>query len=183
MSRIFRWFTPWLFFSVLGAEAAPKPIVLSVPIAPEMSTYVDSLARQPSYAALVFRNAGIPLSFSKTINIDSSTSFRLGSYAVQYVKKADNIYFYELQTITDLGRKVVTPVEIDVTKVSDGALQIRIYPEFADFVPKILFNQLDSRLRSISRPSSQKKLVNYLAVRSKNSRTMTDSERQRIDRK
>ena len=101
MIRVLRLIAPWLFWAALGAQAAVAPIVMSVPITPNMAGFVDSLARQPSFAALVLRNAGIPLSFSKPIIIDNSTSFRLGNYVVQYLKKSDNVYFYEVRTMTD----------------------------------------------------------------------------------
>jgi len=93
MNWALRLIAPWLFLAALaalaalGAQAAVAPIVMSVPITPDMAGFVDSLARQPSYAALVLRNAGFPLSFSKPISIDNSSSFRLGNYAVQYLKK------------------------------------------------------------------------------------------------
>jgi hypothetical protein len=183
MNWALRLIAPWLFLAALGAQAAVAPIVMSVPITPNMAGFVDSLARQPSFAALVLRNAGIPLSFSKPISIDNSTSFRLGNYVVQYLKKSDNVYFYEVRTMTDLGKKVVVPVEIDVADLDARIVRIRMYPEFAGLIPKVLLNQLESRLKNITRPRAQEKLVSYLSARAKNSRTMSDSERNYLDRK
>ena len=54
MRHFFRWFAPWLFMVALHGEAASAPIILSLPVSPEMSAFADSLASQPSYAALVF---------------------------------------------------------------------------------------------------------------------------------
>jgi len=183
MIWVLRQIAPWLFLTALGAQAAVAPIVMSVPITPDMAGFVDSLARQPSYAALVLKNAGIPLSFSKPIAIESSTSFRLGNYVVQYLRKDDNLYFYQVQTLTDFGKGVVTPIQIDVANVNSGIVRIRMYPEFAGFIPKLLLDQVESRLKSITRPTAQKKLVSYLVARSKNIRTLSDLERHRLDRK
>jgi hypothetical protein len=58
-----------------------------------------------------------------------------------------------------------------------------MYPEFAGFIPKLLLDQVESRLKSITRPTAQKKLVSYLVARSKNIRTLSDLERHRLDRK
>ena len=167
----------------LDAEAAGAPIVLSLPVSPEMSAFADSLASQPSYAALVFRNAGVPLSFSKPLTIENSSAFRLGSYVVRYIKKDESTYFYELKTVTDFGKTVLTPIQIDCGNINAGLVQVRLYPAFAEFVPQWFVKQIEIKLKSMTQPATQRTLVNYLAARSKSVRTMSESERLRRDRK
>jgi hypothetical protein len=183
MRHVFRWFAPWLFMVALDSEAAGAPIVLILPMSPEMSAFADSLASQPSYAALVFRNAGVPLSFSKQLSIEDSAAFRLGNYAVRYVKKQEATYFYEVRTMTDLGTTVVTPVQIDCANINAGLVQIRLYPEFAELAPKWFVKQIELKLKTMMQPAKQKILVNYLVARSKNIRNVSESERLRLNRK
>lgn len=182
MPHIFRWFAPWLLMVALHGEAASAPIILSLPVNPEMSAFADSLASQPSYAALVFKNAGVPLSFSKRLSIESSSAFRLGNYAVRFVKKEEATYFYEVRTMTDLGTIVVTPVQLDFANISAGLIQIRLYPEFAELAPKWFVRQIELKLKAIMQPAKQKILVNYLAARSKSIRSMSEPERLRLNR-
>lgn len=166
----------------LSDEAAGAPIVLSLPVSPEMSAFADSLATQPSYAALVFRNAGVPLSFSKRLSIENSSTFRLGHYGVRYVGREEATYFYEVRTMTDLGTAVVTPVQIDFADINTGLVQIRLYPEFAELAPKWFVKQIELKLKTIMQPAKQKMLVKYLVARSKNIRSMSESERVRLNR-
>jgi hypothetical protein len=148
------------------AFAANEPLKFEIPVSSGLSTYVDTLLVSPAYAALALQNAGLPIALTTPIKLLNRQSFQVGPGKVSFQKKKDKIYFYTASVVLPLGKEISFPVEIDVSDMHNGRLQIRAYSGISALIPKDILFRVESRLQVLANANSQKQLIAYLAEHS-----------------
>jgi hypothetical protein len=144
------------------AFAANEPLKFEIPVSLGLSTYVDTLLLSPAYAALALQNAGLPIALTTPIKLLNRQSFQVGPGKVSFQKKKDKIYFYTASMVLPLGKEISFPVEIDVSDMQNGRLQIRAYSGLSGLIPQDILFRVESRLQMLANANSQKQLIAYL---------------------
>lgn len=148
------------------AFAAIEPLKFEIPVSSALSTYVDTLLVSPAYAALALQNAGLPIALITPIKLLNRQSFQVGPGKVNYQKKKDKVYFYTASFVLPLGKEISFPVEIDVSDMDNGRLQIRAYTGLSGLIPQDILIRVESKLQMLANANSQKQLIAYLFERS-----------------
>ena len=148
------------------ALAASEPLKFEIPVSSGLSTYVDTLLVSPAYAALALQNAGLPIVLTTSIKLLNRQSFQVGPGKVSFQKKKDKIYFYTASVVLPLGKEISFPVEIDVSDMDTGRLQIRAYTGLSGLIPQDILFRVESKLQMLANANSQKQLNAYLVERS-----------------
>ena len=148
------------------AFAANEPLKFEIPVSAALSTYVDTLLVSPAYAALALQNAGMPIALTSPIKLLNRQSLQVGPGKVSYQKKKDKVYFYTASMVLPLGKEISLPVEIDVSDMDNGRLQIRVYTGLSGLVPQDFLFRVESKMQMLANANSQKQLIAYLVERS-----------------
>lgn len=167
MCCLFRLFLFTLFFICSAVNAAKEPINLELSVSPALVTYSDALFESPAYAALAFQNSGLPISLSRPIKIISHKILQVGNDRLIFDRKNGNLYQYTASIGLPLGGSISVPVDINVSNLAKGKLTINISTSVAKLVPQELIVRVESKLESLANINAQKKLIDYLALRTK----------------
>jgi hypothetical protein len=90
----------------------------------------------------------------------------VGPGKVSFQKRKDKIYFYTASIVLPFGKEISFPVEIDVSDMHNGRLQIRAYAGLSSLIPQDILLRVESRLQMLANANSQKQLIAYLVERS-----------------
>ena len=148
------------------AFAANDPRKFEIPVPSDISPYVDTLLVSPAYAALALQNAGLPISHTTPIKLLDRQSFQVGPGKVSYQKKKGKVYFYVASMVLPLGKEISFPVEIDISDMDNGRLQIRAYSGISGLIPQEMIVRVESKLQMLASANSHKQLIAYLVDRS-----------------
>ena len=124
--------------------------------------YSNILFEKPAYAILALQNAGIPISLSKRIIINSATIISMGTEKFIFLDKSNNVYKYKAIINLPFGREISIPIKIDTTNIDKGSIFAHAELPLSNLFPGDLIMRLESKLQSITNDNSQKKLITYL---------------------
>lgn len=156
-----------LFFVIVPVNAAEKPINLELSVDSAITPYSDILFMSPAYAALAFQNSGTSISLSRPIKILSTNELLIGTERLVFESKKGSVYKYKASIGFAFGKEIAIPVEIDVSNLAGGKLSIRAYPIGSGLIPQDLITKVESKAQSLANSKAQKKLIDYLAARTK----------------
>ena len=148
--------------SLLIPIAKADDLKFKIKINAGLIEYSNILFEKPAYAILALQNAGIPISLSKRIIINSATIISMGTEKFIFLDKSNNVYKYKAIINLPFGREIIIPIKIDTTNIDKGSIFAYADLPFSNLLPSDLIMRLESKLQSITNDNSQKKLITYL---------------------
>lgn len=140
-----------------------------VPMLPDAARYIDLLAA-PAIAALMLENNDLYPSLSSRLVVKDRESLSIRAGFVRYTGRKAGVFSYEAGFNVSLGlgeSNLTFPVEIDVSSIANGKLELRLYPPLAKLVPEEILQKMEFKIRSLADLRSQRRLIDYLDQLSK----------------
>ena len=154
--------------SLLMPIAKADDVRFEIKINAGLIEYSDVLFEAPSYAVLALQNAGIPISLSKKIIINSATKISMGSEKFIYLSKSNNKYNYKASVNLPFGREINIPIKLDIANIKNGSILVYVELPLSNLLPSDLIIRLESKVLSITNDGTQKLLLDYLNRINKN---------------
>ena len=148
--------------SLLIPTAKADDVRFEIKINAGLIEFSDVLFEAPAYAVLALQNAGIPISLSKKIIINSATKISMGSEKFIYLSKSNNKYNYKASVNLPFGREINIPIKLDIANIKNGSILVYVELPLSNYLPNDLIVRLETKVLSITNDNTQKLLLNYL---------------------
>lgn len=135
-----------------------------ITIAQGAEKYLELLA-YPAYLAVALENIGIKTSNMGRPTLIDEHTIKLKSAMLRFAEKKGAVYSYEGSLEWDIPFKHLkfeVPVEIDISSITKGSVQVGVFLPIASFFPDVLVERIRMKIQMLSGPSVQKQLLGYL---------------------
>lgn len=155
-----------LFFAVIVSSAVAaqrEAIGFDLEVLPAAQRYVE-LAAYPSYLAIALQNNGFSPSASRRVSVEDGRTLRFKNTELTFVRQDKAIFHYRATVDWSIGiaqSKFELPVEVDLSKVGDGKVAIRVFPPLAELFPEVLRDNIRLKVQSVANYALQKRILEY----------------------
>ena len=146
-----------------GISAQREAIWFDLEVLPAVKRYVE-LAAYPPYLAVALQNNGFSPVRSGRIFIEDDRTVRVHVAVVSFVREERSVYHYKATVEWSLGvaqTRFEVPVEVDVSRIGEGKLVIRVFPPLAGLTPDELNERIRAKLQSLANMAVQQRMLDY----------------------
>lgn len=142
-------------------------MIFEIEVVPGAERYLELLS-YPPYLAVVLENNGIRLTDSGRIRILDPRTLEidiLNRSTVRFLERKGSLFSYQTQItwrVAPLSANFEMPAEVDVSKIGEGKVILRVYTSLARLLPKALTERINDRVKTLLNVSTQKQIVAYL---------------------
>ena len=154
-----------VFFATVSpaVSAQREAVSFELDVLPAAKRYLD-LAAYPSYLAIALKNNGFSPSHSGLLIIKDGSTLRFKNAELAFVRQDRGVFYYKATIDWSIGiaqSKFDVLVEVDLAKVGDGRVAVRVFPPLAQLFPDELTDRLRLKMQSLAAPALQKRMLEY----------------------
>jgi hypothetical protein len=153
---------PWLASEVQAADK--DAMQFNIPVLQDARRHIG-LLEYPAYLAVALDNAGMGLSRSGKITIwDDGKALQYKTATLRFVENRGPVFRYAVSVDWGLGMVQTSfklPVEVDISSLEKGQVNVRVFPPFAKLFPQELTDRIQLKIQTLADISLQKKMLDY----------------------
>ena len=152
-----------------ASSNTPNAMTFEIAVLPEARRHIG-MFEYPPYLALALGNVGVELTSSGRITILdangllNANGLKYKSAALRYIQRKGPVYSYDANIEWDIGiaqTSIKLLIEIDISGLDKGKVNLRVFFPHAKRVPQELINRVEHKLQSLADINLQKRMLDY----------------------
>lgn len=133
----------------------------NIPVITGAERFVDTL-EYPAYIAIALQNNGIRPGMPYEVKIKDHQTFEIKGIEFKFIKKDENLFFYQAKISGFPGNAVpIVDLIIDTSMIHNGVITLSASSSIVKILPLRLRDMIKAKVQQISDEHNQKKIVEY----------------------